>query len=82
MKEIKRPVFIRTMKTKDLRPVEMTPRMLMFRDSDERTYYATKRVANDVLSNSVEEVTVMERIFINKEGIETSIMMLATPSPW
>ena len=82
MKEIKKPVFLRTMKTKDLRPVGMTTRMLMFEDLDERTYYATKRVANDILSKSVEEVCVMERAFTNREGIETHMMMLATPSPW
>ncbi len=69
-----------TIPVKELRVVRMTARMLVFTNKDQE-YFASKRVANEILSGSVDEVFVVNQNFF-KQGIRHSMLMLATPSCW
>lgn len=66
---------------KELRVARMTARMLVFVDKSGREYFASKRVANEILSESVDKVCVVSHNFF-KQGVRSSILMLATPSCW
>ena len=70
-----------TISAKELRVVRMTARMLVFTDKNDKEYFASKRVANEVLSKSVDEVFVISHNF-SKQGVKHSMLMLATPSCW
>lgn len=65
---------------KDLRPIRMTAKTLIFEDSNNGIYMATRRVANDILSGAVDEVTVV--IPPAKPEAKSYYKMLATPSCW
>lgn len=65
----------------ELRVVRMTARMLVFTTSKEEEFFASKRVANEILSCSVDKVLVVNQNFF-KNGVRHSISMLATPSCW
>ena len=67
--------------TKELRVVRMTARMLVFGDKDGNEYFASKRVANEILSEIVDKVFITSHDFL-KQGERLSILMLATPSCW
>jgi hypothetical protein len=70
-----------TIPAKELRVVRMTARMLVFVDKSGQEYFASKRVANEILSESVDEVFVISQNFF-KQGVRHSMLMLATPSCW
>lgn len=67
--------------TKELRVVRMTARMLVFGDKDGNEYFASKRVANEILSEVVDKVFITSHDFL-RQGVRHSILMLATPSCW
>ena len=76
-----------TIPTKELRVVRMTARMLVFINKNDQEYFASKRVANEILSKSVNEVFVInQNFFSRREPLEEckrhSMLMLATPSCW
>jgi len=76
-----------TIPVKELRVVRMTARMLVFIDKQEQEFFASKRVANEILSNSVDEVFVISQNFFSRgrsleENKRHSMLMLATPSCW
>ena len=76
-----------TIPTKELRVVRMTARTLVFIDKNEQEYFASKRVANEILSGSVNEVFVISQNFFShgrslEECKRHSILMLATLSCW
>jgi hypothetical protein len=76
-----------TIPTKELRVVRMTARMLVFTDKKGQEYFASKRVANEILSESVDEVFVISQNFFShgrslEECKRQSMLMLATPSCW
>ena len=66
---------------KELRVARMTARMLVFVDKSRQEYFASKRVANEILSESVDKVCVVSHNFF-KQGVRNSILMLATLSCW
>ena len=45
---------------KELRVARMTARMLVFVDKSRQEYFASKRVANEILSESVDKVYVVK----------------------
>lgn len=67
---------------KELRVVRMTARMLVFVNKDGQEFFASKRVANEILSGSVDEVFFTSQNFFNKQGVRHSMLVLATPSCW
>lgn len=72
---------------KELRVVRMTARMLVFVDKQGQEFFASKRVANEILSESVDEVFVISQNFFSRdrsleENKRHSMLMLATPSCW
>lgn len=72
---------------KELRVARMTARMLVFVDKSGQEYFASKRVANEILSESVDKVCVVSHNFFSRgrsleENKRHSILMLATPSCW
>jgi len=75
-----------TIPAKELRVVRMTARMLVFTDKKGQEYFASKRVANEILSESVDEVFVIQNFFSRGRSLEEcerhSMLMLATPSCW
>lgn len=73
-----------TIKTFDLHPVRMTARTLVFEDANHETYMATRRVANDILTHSVEEVSIIEMTLPRRRPLDEPhpVKMLATPSCW
>ena len=71
---------MKTISVKALRPIHMTAKTLVFEDSNHETYIATRRVANDILSGAVDEVTVV--IPPAKPEAKFYYKMLATPSCW
>ena len=75
---------MKTISVKALRPVKMTANTLMFEDPNYGVYMATRRVANDILTGSVEEVVIVDRILPpkRKEDKPHCVKMLATPSCW
>ena len=70
-----------TIPTKELRVVRMTARMLVFVDKNGQEYFASKRIANEILSKTVDEVFVVSQNFF-RQGVRHSMLMLATPSCW
>ena len=53
---------------KELRVVRMTARMLVFVNKDGQEFFASKRVANEILSGKVDEVFLLVKTsLINKE---------------
>lgn len=66
---------------KELRVVRMTARMLVFVNKDGQEFFASKRVANEILSGNVDEVFFTSQDFFNK-GVRHSMLVLATPSCW
>lgn len=73
---------MRTISVKALRPVKMAAKTLIFEDPNHATYMATRRVANDILSNKVEEVFIIDELFPKGHCEYAQIPMLATPSCW
>lgn len=76
-----------TIPTKELRVVRMTARMLVFIDKNGQEYFASKRVANEILSKTVDEVFAISQNFFSRgksleECKRHSMLMLATPSCW
>ena len=71
---------MKTISVKDLRPVKMMVKTLVFEDPNHETYMATRRVANDILMGIVDEVFIVDTILHNNES--RHIQMLATPSCW
>lgn len=67
---------------KELRVVRITARMLVFVNKDGQEFFASKRVANEILSGSVDEVFFTSQNFFNKQGVRHSMLILATPSCW
>ena len=64
-----------TISVKNLRPIRVTAKTLVFEDTiSGETFMATRRVANDILTNAVDEVFIVK--------IRGEIRMLATPSCW
>ena len=70
-----------TIPAKELRVVRMTARMLVFVDKSGQEYFASRRVANEILSETVDEVFVTSQNFF-KQGFRQSMLVLATPSCW
>jgi len=70
-----------TIPIKELRVVRMTARTLVFVDKNGQEFFASKRVANEILSESVDEVFVISKDFL-RQGVKCSMLMLATPSCW
>lgn len=70
-----------TIPIKELRVVRMTARTLVFVDKNGQEFFASKRVANEILSESVDEVSVISKDFL-RQGVKCSMLMLATPSCW
>ena len=70
-----------TIPIKELRVVRMTARMLVFTDKQGQEFFASKRIANEILSGSVDEVSVVSQNFF-RQGVRHSMLMLATPSCW
>lgn len=70
-----------TIPIKELRVVRMTARTLVFVDKQGQEFFASKRVANEILSESVDEVSVISKDFL-RQGVKCSMLMLATPSCW
>ena len=70
-----------TIPVKELRVVRMTARMLVFVDKNGQEFFASKRVANEILSRTVDEVFVVSQNFF-KQGVKHSMLMLATPNCW
>lgn len=73
---------MKTILVRELRPVRMTTKTLVFEDSHGETYMATRRVANDILMNAVTEVFVVETSLPRRCDKPVHIQMLATPSCW
>lgn len=73
---------MRTISVKELRPVKMTAKMLVFEDPNHGVYMASRRVANDILSNKVEEVFIVDEVFPKGHCESMQMPMLATPSCW
>lgn len=75
---------MKTIKTSELHPVKMTAKTLVFEDANHESYMATRRVANDILTHSVEEVSIIETTLPrrNSLGEPHPVKMLATPSCW
>lgn len=75
---------MRTISVKALRPVKMTAKTLMFEDPNHGTYMATRRVANDILTGTVDEVFIIDTILPRKRPDDEPryVQMLATPSCW
>jgi len=75
---------MKTIKASELHPVRMTSKTLVFENVNHETYMATRRVANDILSGTIDEVfiidTVLPRRCPNSEP--HPVKMLATPSCW
>lgn len=73
-----------TIKTSDLRPVRMTNKCLMFKDVNQTPYLATRRVANDILMGTVDEVFVVDATLPTRcpNHEPHPVKMLATPSCW
>lgn len=73
-----------TIKTSDLRPVRMTNKCLMFEDVNQTPYLATRRVANDILMGTVDEVFVVDATLPTRcpNHEPHPVKMLATPSCW
>ena len=76
-----------TIPIKELRIVRMTARMLVFVDKNGQEYFASKRVANEILSKTVDEVFVISQNFFShgrslEECKRHLMLMLATPSCW
>lgn len=67
---------------KELRVVRMTARMLVFVGPKGEEFFATKRVANEILSQSVDTVFVVNHNFFDREHTRHPMQMLATPSCW
>lgn len=70
-----------TIPVKELCVVRMTARMLVFANKQGKEFFASKRVANEILSKSVDEVAVINQNFF-RQGVKNSILMLATLSCW
>lgn len=68
---------MKTISIKTLCPVRMTAKTLVFEDIHHETYMATRRVANEILSGAVNEVSIIE---VSRGG--RTLQMLATPSCW
>ena len=64
-----------------LKLVRLNSRTAVFMDGYGIEYLATKRVANQILSNTAEHLFVIEKRYI-RNGIECHTKMLATPSPF
>jgi hypothetical protein len=73
---------MKTISVKALRPVKMTAKTLIFEDPNHGVYMASRRVANDILSNKVEEVFIVDEVFPKGHCEAISLPMLATPSCW
>ena len=75
---------MKTISVKALRPIKMTANTLVFEDPNHGIYMATRRVANDILAQSVEEAIIVDRVLPpKKRGDEPRyVKMLATPSCW
>lgn len=72
---------MKTISIKELRPVRMTAKTLVFEDPNHRTYMATRRVANDILTGAVDEVLIMDSLPSRQDRC-FRLPMLATPSCW
>lgn len=70
-----------TIPIRELRVVRMAARTLVFVDKQGQEFFASKRVANEILSESVDEVSVISKDFL-RQGVKCSMLMLATPSCW
>ena len=76
---------MKTISVKDLRPVKMTAKTLMFENNlNHETYMATRRVANDILEGRVDEVSIIDTTLPRRRPDEKPhyVQMLATPSCW
>lgn len=74
---------MKTILVRDLRPIRMTAKTLIFEDNH-GTYMATRRVANDILAGIVDEVFIVDTILPRRRPDDEShcVQMLATPSCW
>lgn len=72
---------MRTISIKELRPIRMTAKTLVFEDANHGTYMATRRVANDILGGAVDEVLIMDFPPSHRDYC-SHLPMLATPSCW
>lgn len=75
---------MKTISVKALRPVKMTAKTLVFEDPNHGTYMATRRVANDILTGTIDEVFIIDTILPRKRPDDEPryVQMLATPSCW
>ena len=75
---------MKTISVKALRPIKMTAKTLVFEDPNHRTYMATRRVANDILTGIVDEVFIIDTFLPKKRPDDEPkyVQMLATPSCW
>lgn len=75
---------MKTISVKALRPIKMTAHTLMFEDPNHGVYMATRRVANDILEDRVDEVFVVDTILPRRRPDDEPrhVQMLATPSCW
>ena len=75
---------MKTISVKALRPIKMTSRTLMFEDPNHGTYMATRRVANDILAGTMDEVFIIDTVLPRKHHDDEPryVQMLATPSCW
>lgn len=75
---------MKTISIKALRPVKMTAKTLVFEDPDHRTYMASRRVANEILAGTVDEVFITNTTLSMKGPDDNPrfVQMLATPSCW
>ena len=75
---------MKTISVKALRPIKMTAKTLVFEDPNHRTYMATRRVANDILTGIVDEVFIIDTVLPKRRPDDEPkyVQMLATPSCW
>lgn len=79
--------IMETISVKALRPIKMTAKTLVFEGDHgayRKTYMATRRVANDILAELVDEVVIVDTILPKKfpDNEPRHVQMLATPSCW